>query len=145
MCVLCIILCRKGDDYSRFQAAKDLFDAFLNRTQAYGLHHLVGLITFKSHVTVNLALTEKMVSFTVSLELTRALWSIYPACCSINVRSESTRTPCMSPAVPVDDLYLHIVPGCAHERKHMVDSVDRRGQQNALFVTLMDLAKRFEA
>ena len=67
MYYVCIIICRKGDDYSRFQAAKDLFDAFLNRTQAYGLHHLVGLITFKSHVTVNLALTEKLVSFTVSL------------------------------------------------------------------------------
>ena len=30
-------------------------------------------------------------------------------------------------------------------RKHMVGSVDRRGQQNAVFATLMDLAKRFEA
>ena len=35
-------------------------------------------------------------------------------------------------------------------RKHMVGSVDiynidRRGQQNAVFATLMDLTKRFEA
>ena len=30
-------------------------------------------------------------------------------------------------------------------RKHMVGSVDRRGQQNEVFATLMDLAKRFEA
>ena len=56
---------RKGEDYSRLQAAKDLFDAFLNRTLAYGLHHMVGLITFKSHVTVNLPLTETLSSFTV--------------------------------------------------------------------------------
>ena len=30
-------------------------------------------------------------------------------------------------------------------RKHMVGSVDRCGQQNGVFATLMDLAKRFEA
>ena len=30
-------------------------------------------------------------------------------------------------------------------RKHMVGSVNRRGQQNAVFATLVDLAKRFEA
>ena len=30
-------------------------------------------------------------------------------------------------------------------RKHMVGSVDRRGQQNAVFATFMDLIKRFEA
>ena len=29
-------------------------------------------------------------------------------------------------------------------RKHMVGSIDRRGQQNAVFAMLMDLAKRFE-
>ena len=29
-------------------------------------------------------------------------------------------------------------------RKHMVGSVHRRGQQNAVFATLVDLAKRFE-
>ena len=30
-------------------------------------------------------------------------------------------------------------------RKYMVGSVYRRGQQNAVFATLIDLAKRFEA
>ena len=41
----------------------------------------------------------------------------------------------------VDDLYLHIVPRCAHEQK---THVDRRGQQNEVFMTLMDLAKQFD-
>ena len=30
-------------------------------------------------------------------------------------------------------------------RKHVVGSVDRRGQQNEVFATFMGLAKRFEA
>ena len=35
----------------------------------------------------------------------------------------------------VDDLYLHMVPGYAHDmsREHIVGSVHRRGQQNATF------------
>ena len=41
----------------------------------------------------------------------------------------------------VDDLYLHIVPV---SREHMVGSVDRHGQQNAIFAMLVDLAKQFE-
>ena len=45
----------------------------------------------------------------------------------------------------VDDLYLQIVPGCAMSTKHIVGGVDRRGQQNAVFATFMDLVKRFEA
>ena len=45
----------------------------------------------------------------------------------------------------IDDLYLQIVPGCAHKQKHVVGGVDRHGQQNAVFATLMDLVKQFEA
>ena len=44
-------------------------------------------------------------------------------------------------AASVDDLYLHI----AERTWPAVGSVDRHGQQNAVFVTLVGLAKQFEA
>jgi hypothetical protein len=34
---------------------------------------------------------------------------------------------------------------CAHEQKAHGGAVDRRGQQNAAFTTLVDLTKQFEA
>ena len=46
----------------------------------------------------------------------------------------------------VDDLYLHnIMLGCAHEQKAYGGGVDRCGQQNAVFVTLVGPIKRFKA
>ena len=59
-------LCRKGMDYSRVRAAKDLFDAFVNRTLAYKFHHVIGLVTFASKVEVKLQLTEVLSSLLVS-------------------------------------------------------------------------------
>jgi hypothetical protein len=47
--------------------------------------------------------------------------------------------------VLVDDLYLHLMLGCAHEQKAHGGAVDRRGQQNAVFATLMGLTQRFKA
>ena len=50
---------------------------------------------------------------------------------------------------PVDDLYLHklLCQVVRMSREHIiiVGSVHRRGQQNAVFGTLVGLAKRFEA
>ena len=60
------ILYRKGIDYSRVRAAKDLFDAFVNRTLAYKFHHVIGLVTFQSKVEVQLQLTEVLPSLIVS-------------------------------------------------------------------------------
>ena len=51
----------------------------------------------------------------------------------------------------VDDLYLrnimlgYIMLGYAHEQKAHGGAVDRCGQQNAVFVTLVGPIKRFEA
>jgi hypothetical protein len=61
-----IFSCRKGTDYSRIRAAKDLFDAFVNRTLAYNFHHVIGLVTFESKVEVQLQLTEVLSSLFVS-------------------------------------------------------------------------------
>ncbi len=45
----------------------------------------------------------------------------------------------------VDDLYLHLMLGCAHEQKAHGGAIDRSGQQNAVFATLVGLIQRFEA
>jgi hypothetical protein len=49
--------------------------------------------------------------------------------------------------VLMDDLYLHVMlyVGCAHVHKAHGGAVDRRGQQNTVFGTLVGLTKRFEA
>ena len=64
-----ILLFRKGPDYSRIRAAKDLFDAFVNRTLAYKFQHVIGLVIFASKVEVKLQLTEVLSSLMVSLIL----------------------------------------------------------------------------
>lgn len=43
----------------RIDAAKQLFNSFATRTQAYKLHHALGLTIFSSEVTVKLKLTSK--------------------------------------------------------------------------------------
>jgi hypothetical protein len=40
-----------------------------------------------------------------------------------------------------DDLYLHIMLGCAHVHKAHGGAVDRRGQQNTIFGTFIGLTK----
>ena len=37
---------------SRLQAAKDFFEAFANRSQAYDFHHSMGLTTFHSFISI---------------------------------------------------------------------------------------------
>ena len=37
---------------SSLKAAKDMFMAFANRSQAYGFHHSLGLTVFNTHFTV---------------------------------------------------------------------------------------------
>ena len=43
----------------RIDAAKELFNAFVTRTQAYRLHHCFGLTLFSSHVYVKQELNKK--------------------------------------------------------------------------------------
>ena len=45
----------------------------------------------------------------------------------------------------VDDLYLHSMLGCVHVHKAHGDAIDRRGQENTVFGTLLGLTKQFEA
>ena len=49
----------------RIDAAKELFNAFATRTQAYKLHHEFGLTTFQSYAKERLALTKNVENFEV--------------------------------------------------------------------------------
>lgn len=49
----------------RIDAAKQLFNSFATRTQAYKLHHALGLTIFGSEVTVKLKLTKDTENFEV--------------------------------------------------------------------------------
>ena len=49
----------------RIDAAKQLFNSFATRTQAYKLHHALGLTIFGSKVTVKLKLTKDTENFEV--------------------------------------------------------------------------------
>uniref|UniRef100_A0A1X7ST07 VWFA domain-containing protein n=1 Tax=Amphimedon queenslandica TaxID=400682 RepID=A0A1X7ST07_AMPQE len=57
---------RTGD--IRLDAAKQLFNSFATRTQAYKLHHALGLTVFGSEVTVILELSKNTEKFETSLE-----------------------------------------------------------------------------
>ena len=51
-----------------------------------------------------------------------------------------------TPRAAASTIFTHILCQVVRMgRKHMVGSIDRRGQQNAVYATLMDLANRFEA
>lgn len=52
-------------DMKRIDAAKQLFNCFSTRTQAYKLHHALGLTLFGSQVTVKLQLTRDTENFEV--------------------------------------------------------------------------------
>ncbi len=43
---------RGREGFTRLQAAKDFFEAFANRSQAYDFHHSMGLTTFHSSIAV---------------------------------------------------------------------------------------------
>lgn len=49
----------------RIDAAKQLFNSFSTRTQAYKLHHALGLTLISSEVTVKLELTKNIEKFEV--------------------------------------------------------------------------------
>ena len=49
----------------RVDAAKELFNAFATRTQAYKLHHAFGLTIFDHTVDMRLALTKNVENFEV--------------------------------------------------------------------------------
>lgn len=51
---------------TRLQAAKELFNAFVTRTQAYRLHHSFGLTLFSTYVSVKLPITKNSEKFEVS-------------------------------------------------------------------------------
>uniref|UniRef100_A0A1X7TLJ7 UBC core domain-containing protein n=1 Tax=Amphimedon queenslandica TaxID=400682 RepID=A0A1X7TLJ7_AMPQE len=53
---------------TRIDAAKQLFNSFATRTQAYKLHHALGLTIFGSEVTVKLKLTNNTEEFETSLK-----------------------------------------------------------------------------
>ncbi len=46
--------------------AKELFNAFITRTQAYRLHHCFGLTLFSTYVKVKLDITKNTEEFEVS-------------------------------------------------------------------------------
>lgn len=52
----------------RLDAAKQLFNSFATRTQAYKLHHALGLTIFGSRVTVKLELSKNTEKFEVKDE-----------------------------------------------------------------------------
>ena len=49
---------REENGITRLQAAKDFFEAFANRSQAYDFHHSLGLTVFSSTITVTQKLTK---------------------------------------------------------------------------------------
>ena len=49
----------------RIDAAKELFNAFVTRTQAYQLHHCFGLTTFGNRTKVELEITKDPEKFEV--------------------------------------------------------------------------------
>lgn len=50
---------------TRLEAAKELFNAFVTRTQAYRLHHSFGLTVFGDDVSVKLPITKNSEKFEV--------------------------------------------------------------------------------
>lgn len=50
----------------RIDAAKELFNAFATRTQAYKLHNAIGLTLFNSSVTVKLNISKNLEDFEVT-------------------------------------------------------------------------------
>ena len=64
-CLLCVFHNRLGS-MRRIDAAKELFNAFVTRTQAYRLRHCFGLTLFSSTVTVKLPITKNTEEFEVS-------------------------------------------------------------------------------
>lgn len=54
---------------SKLTAAKEYFNAFSNRIEAYGLHQVVALISFSDETTMMIEFTEVMDQFSVSARI----------------------------------------------------------------------------
>jgi hypothetical protein len=48
-------------------------------------------------------------------------------------------------SMPIDNVYLHSILGYTHVHKAYGGVIDRRGQQNIVYGTLVGLTKQFEA
>ncbi|XP_047460299.1 uncharacterized protein LOC125019522 [Mugil cephalus] len=55
--------CYGSVDIEKIQAVKELFDNFASRTMAYDFHHVIGLVTFDSKVTMHHTFTETLENF----------------------------------------------------------------------------------
>ncbi|XP_011407261.2 PREDICTED: uncharacterized protein LOC105314663 [Amphimedon queenslandica] len=62
------VVFKEMGNMTRIDAAKQLFNSFATRTQAYKLHHALGLTIFGSEVTVKLKLTNNTEEFETSLK-----------------------------------------------------------------------------
>ena len=59
----------------RIDAAKQLFNAFVTRTQAYKLHHSFGLTLFDDRTTIKLNIVNNMEEFEVSSDIVISLFT----------------------------------------------------------------------
>lgn len=81
-----VYFCSRLGSLTRLQAAKELFNAFVTRTQAYRLHHSFGLTLFSSDVSVKLQITKNSEEFEViNANLHTCTWMGY--CSSIGYAS----------------------------------------------------------
>ena len=62
----CVATFREDSGFTRLQAAKNFFEAFANRSQAYDFHHSVGLTIFNTKITITQKLTKIYEFFRVS-------------------------------------------------------------------------------
>ena len=63
----------------------------------------------------------------------------------LQCRCERARAPCYATTSLLTTFTYILCQVVYMSRQHMMGSVDRRGQQNAVFATLMGIAKQFEA
>ncbi len=74
------------------------------------------------------------------LELSRAHTHVLHQHLAVHLH-DSLYISALCSIVPVDDLYLHSMLGYAHVHKAYEGAVDRHGQQNIVFGTLVGLTK----
>lgn len=63
-------------DFTRIDAAKQLFNTFATRTQAYKLHHALGLTLFCTQITVKLSITQNVEDFEVFILMSQHFYKI---------------------------------------------------------------------
>ena len=65
MCIFLFYPCAVSGDMTRLQTVKQLFHAFANRSMAYNMPHVIGLICFGSQINVVSRVTELFINFKV--------------------------------------------------------------------------------